>query len=132
VADVSDVFLVRGSLQLLGAEPMISASETTTLFLFATSAGTSSWKAPQDYFVCAVAPSTGTNQSAVTLDGSSYTTNFAGAGNKKLGAILYLGGLSTDQPVLYQRTKVKKDQTITMTNNSASSGCFTLVLEPIN
>lgn len=120
MAETSDVFLVRGSLQLLGTETMI----TTSLLFFVAAGGSTSWTADQDYNVLRCVSVSSSAQCVLATDATTYTSLFSAAGNLRLGTVLHIG----NSPVTEQNFPIRKNQKLFFTNNSATNGSILVIL----
>jgi hypothetical protein len=126
VAEVSDVFVVRGSLQLLEATPEFVSN--TSVELFAAGGASVTWTSDGDYKITGVMPVSGSVQCCLSTDNTSYTTNFSASGNLKKGSVIFLGGTSSSQSILPVNWDISKNQKLFFTNNSASNCAVILYL----
>jgi len=106
-----------------------AAQGNQSSFLFFSTAGTNqTWLVPQDIVITSITNVAGTSSIALTTDGTNYTTNFAAAGNKKAGAIVYLGG-SGNQIPQPTRFPIARGSTLTFANNSGSNAALLFYFE---
>jgi hypothetical protein len=126
LAEISDVFLVRGSLQLLeGSDELIS---NTSLLFWCVAGASVTWTSDGDYKITGIMPVSGTSQSCLSTDNTSYTANFGAAGNLKKGSIIFLGGINQQQQIYPVNWDISKNQKLFFTNNSATNGSLLVYL----
>jgi len=124
MADVSDVFLVRGSLELIEAEQMLP---TITLWQQIPASTTLTWSADADYHLVNVSfTGAASSNVCISTDGSTHTTNSSGSTQKK-GAVLAIYG-ATNWTGFNQNTPIKKNQKITLANSSGTASGVLLFL----
>jgi hypothetical protein len=109
----------------------VGRGQTTTLDMVAASGGTATWKSAADYYLTAIMPVAGSNGCCVSTDGTTNTFAVSAAANRKMGTILYCGGVANSQMPFELRHKISNGDTVSLVNNGASTGIFLLVLEII-
>jgi hypothetical protein len=131
MAENSDVFLVRGSLQLI--EPGMAQGETRTLVLTATTGTSQSWIVDGDYHIIgwAFIGNTG-NAWGVFLDTTTAANIFGGAANQTTLDVVIIGGRSAATGVYSMMTgvniPVRKNSRIYLNNGTAVTQTVTLYL----
>jgi len=99
-----------------------------TLLFWTGTGGQVTWTAPFDLVIVGVTNVSGSTSLCLGTDSSSYTANFAAAGNLKLGSVIFLGGTS-QQVFTPTRFPIPHLQKIWFTNNGASNGSLLMFFE---
>jgi hypothetical protein len=117
---------------LQGIASLFSQQQSTehefTILFFKAAGGTSTWTADRDCTLVGVMPVGGSNSIALTIDGTTYTQNFAAGGDGKRGNVLFIGGTSTQQIRYPMRIPLALGSKLTFSNNSASNGSMLIWL----
>lgn len=130
MADGSDVFLVRGSLQLLEAAVDGMNKTRTLVFISGPTAATHTWKCDQDYNYIGCHNGSGI-QVTVSTSGQPNPSLTTAKLQFVNGDVLFAGTTTTMSSIPPQKTFLAKNTTITVTQG-ATGAATTLVLEYIN
>jgi len=126
--DLEDQFILGSKIpppgSTTGGTVAIARKPNTTLFLFTSTAGTSTWSAPVDITIVQVVNLSGSVQWILGLDSTTWTNTFVNAQSGKVGVVVasYLTQID-----LY--FKVKKDQKLWFINNSNTNAAILVVFE---
>ena len=119
VADLANVLDVQSG----------GAAKQSTVNFFAAAAGQVAWTAPYAIDIVAIMPVGGSTNVCLGTDASSFTTNFSAAGNLKLGSVIWLGGINTNQFIFHTRFHIEAFSKVWFTNNSASNAGLLMYFE---
>jgi hypothetical protein len=127
-ASLIDSFLkdLRGIASIFSGQSGVKPQ--SSLYFFCAGGATSTWKADASYNLVSVCQC-GSIQCALTLDGSGYTTNFAGTATLKRGNILWIAPTPTGQQQVLMKIPIQEGSKLAFTNNSAANACLLCFLE---
>lgn len=127
IASLDDFFRALAAAQAGGGAP--GAKPTGSVVLFALSANTVSFQAPEDLTVLYVCQVSGSIQWLLTIDpGLTYTSAFSQAGNLNTNVIA-LPGTNIGSGVLPCRFPVPGGSKMYFVNNSGTNACVLVVYE---
>lgn len=130
MAEVSDVFLVRGSLQLLEGATDGMNKTRTLVFISGPAAATHTWKCDVDYNYIGCHNGSGI-QVTVSTSGQANPSLTAAKLAFTNGDVLFAGTTTTMSNVPIQKTFLAKNTTITVAQG-ATGQATTIVLEYVN
>jgi hypothetical protein len=118
--DIGSLFGASGS--------ATSQKNTTSVMIYAAQNNNSTWTTDRDCTLVGVLAVAGSTNWALTLDSSTYTTNWATTGHGKVGVLLgiYTSGFPV---VIHQRVFLPKGTKLFFSNNSASNAGVLLTIE---
>jgi hypothetical protein len=130
MAETSDVFLVRGSLQLLDGATDGMNKTRTLVFISGPAAATHTWTCDVDYNYIGTHSGSGI-QATVSTSGQANPSLTTAKISFVNSDILFAGTTTTMSNVPIQKAFLKKGTVITIAQG-ATGACTTVVLEYIN